>query len=188
MIKVSHVITCWVLLIMSSCQEYYPKPKAILRPEDHTLYMTLDTLPFIRFEIDTKAKISPLKNEEKEIWFNLSYTEYGAQLYNTYTTLSSGGLLSATEDFYKLLQRNTQKEEIHYTLYENKADSIYAHLFISTATAASPIQFFVTDSVKHYFRGALYFVDDTISRETKESYIGVLIGQIRHMLETFKWK
>ena len=53
--------------------------------------------------------------------------------------------------------------------------------------AASSIQFFLTDSTKHFIRGALYFnaVPNTDSISPVVDYIR---KDIYRMIETFEWK
>ncbi|MDD6211357.1 MAG: hypothetical protein PUB21_12235 [Bacteroidales bacterium] len=185
--KVQYWIVFFVLSL-SGCQEYYPKPKAVLRAEKSNDIVAVDTLLFANFETMRTTQISPQKKNGDEIWINIVYPEYQAELYGTYCPVKKNKLTVLTNDFYELLERNVRDEEFHYSLYESPADSVYAHLFLIGSSAASPIQFFVTDSVSRFFRGALYFAEPSLSDEKKASYTELLTEEVMHLLETFRWK
>jgi gliding motility-associated lipoprotein GldD len=52
---------------------------------------------------------------------------------------------------------------------------------------ATANQFFVTDSSKHFLRGALYF-DATPNEDSLGIVSRFLIDDVLHMINTFKWK
>jgi gliding motility-associated lipoprotein GldD len=53
--------------------------------------------------------------------------------------------------------------------------------------AATGRQFFVTDSTKHFLRGALYF--DTAPNEDSLSTVSKFLEQdMLHLINTFQWK
>ena len=52
--------------------------------------------------------------------------------------------------------------------------------------AATAKQFFVTDSVKHFLRGALYF-DATPNEDSLGIVNNFLQEDMRHLINTFRW-
>jgi gliding motility-associated lipoprotein GldD len=69
-------------------------------------------------------------------------------------------------------------------LTPNKVEGIYFSLAGNTATAN---QFFLTDSTKHFLRGALYF--DATPNEDSLSIVNDFLKQdIRHLINTLKWR
>ena len=58
---------------------------------------------------------------------------------------------------------------------------------IEGSGAASPCQFFVTDSTTHFLRGALYF-NIVPNNDSLAPVIGFIRQDILHMLKTFRWK
>ena len=56
-----------------------------------------------------------------------------------------------------------------------------------TGNAASPLQFYLTDSIHHFVNGALYF-------EVQPNYDSILPAvkfiekDIKHLMETLEWK
>ena len=53
--------------------------------------------------------------------------------------------------------------------------------------AATSKQFFVTDTGKHFLRGALYF-NATPNADSLQPVQDFLQQDIQHLLQTFKWK
>ena len=58
---------------------------------------------------------------------------------------------------------------------------------IEGVEAASPFQFYLTDSVDHFVRGALYF-NVVPNNDSLAPVIDYLKDDMRHMIETFEWK
>jgi gliding motility-associated lipoprotein GldD len=59
--------------------------------------------------------------------------------------------------------------------------------YIEGTQAASPCQFFVTDSSSRFLRGALYF-NVPPNNDSLAPVIAFIREDIRHMLMTFRWK
>jgi gliding motility-associated lipoprotein GldD len=53
--------------------------------------------------------------------------------------------------------------------------------------AASPTQFFVTDSAKHFLRGSLYF-NAAPNSDSLAPVVKYIKEDMLHLLETVKWK
>jgi gliding motility-associated lipoprotein GldD len=81
-----------------------------------------------------------------------------------------------------------------------KADAIYDSLVVDRernmfgliyelegSGAASPYQFFLTDSVSHFLRGALYF-NTVPNNDSLEPVIDFLISDINYLIKTLEWK
>jgi len=59
-------------------------------------------------------------------------------------------------------------------------------LYVVGGDAASQIQFYVTDSVKHYLRGSLYFAVNPNS-DSLQPYSAYLLQDMRGILATLRW-
>lgn len=72
--------------------------------------------------------------------------------------------------------------------YENHQSQVYGLTYsILGVAAASPFQFYLTDSVDHFVRGALYF-STVPNNDSLAPVINFLKEDINHMIETFEWK
>ena len=75
---------------------------------------------------------------------------------------------------------------ISESVYINEKYKVYGLLYDYEGITATSTQFYLTDSVNHFFRGALYF-----NTEVTDSLLPInnfLKEDIKHMIETFKWE
>jgi gliding motility-associated lipoprotein GldD len=67
-------------------------------------------------------------------------------------------------------------------------DNLFGLVYnIEGVEAASPYQFFLTDSLNHFVRGALYF-NFPPNNDSLEPVINHLEEDILHLIDTFEWK
>ncbi|MBU2950684.1 gliding motility lipoprotein GldD [Tamlana agarivorans] len=178
-----------------SCEEdLLPKPKAFLRleyPEAKYEGSKFD-LPF-SFEINTlatKVKSQKVRGTTESYGVNLEYPTLKGTLFLTYKSIDNNE--NNLNDFLRDAQNFTQKhtikaDEIPVTPYENYKRKVYGAFAEVKGDVASPAQFYVTDSVKHFLTGSLYFY-------AKPNYDSILPAanylqkDIKHIMETVKWK
>ena len=72
------------------------------------------------------------------------------------------------------------------TPYKNKLGT-GGMVFDFDGPSASPIHFFLTDSVDHFFKGSLYF-DNSNQVDSLTPVIDFLKEDLYNMLNTFQWK
>lgn len=187
-----------ILLVVVFCfscgEDYVPKPKAFLRldyPEAKYVDANLE-LPF-SFEknlLATKLKSKELKASTKSYGLNLEYPSLKGTIFITYKAVENNknNLAKFLRDAEKFTLEHTQKaDEIPTYPFENKAQKVYGMLSEVKGNVASPVQFYVTDSVNHFITGSLYFY-------AKPNYDSILPAakylqkDIMHLMETVKWK
>ena len=64
---------------------------------------------------------------------------------------------------------------------------VYGILYEIDGNAASSLQFFLTDSVKHYLRGALYF-NVQPNKDSLAPIINFVKEDVFVLIESFEWK
>lgn len=178
-----------LLLLISSCTEYTPKPKGYFRIEfEKPQYNMLesDSLPY-SFEINKNTEIQFLESSRNEKWVNLIYPQQNATLYCSYLNTSKTDINKAIQDSYNLVQKQESVLSIKEKSYVNPQKGIYGSLFLIDGDCISPIQFHLTDSVHHFFRGSVYYSHKTNS-DSIAPVTNYLIQNITNMIETFNWK
>jgi gliding motility-associated lipoprotein GldD len=118
-----------------------------------------------KFEYPSYAEISKDSSffdtkPENDYWLNIDVPSLDARLYISYKTIAKSGKNS----FDSLLMQTTTMSFKHSSLANgiepkpfkttNGIDGVF---FDVSGDVATSKQFFLTDSVKHFFRGALYF-------------------------------
>ncbi|MCK5170865.1 MAG: gliding motility lipoprotein GldD, partial [Bacteroidales bacterium] len=63
---------------------------------------------------------------------------------------------------------------------------VYGILYEIEGNAASSVQFFLTDSIKHYIRGALYFNVEP-NKDSLAPVINFVKEDIKILIESFEW-
>lgn len=188
--KIKAVFFLLLVFILNSCdQPYSPKPRGYFRidlPEKK--YKEFDTTFPYRFEYPVYAEISNDPHSPKEkYWINVNFVPFKATLHLSYKEID-GNLIDYLEDAHKMVVKHIPKAD---AIYDSLVVDRNRHMFgliyeLEGSGAASPYQFFLTDSVSHFLRGALYF-NTVPNNDSLEPVIEFLTTDIDHMIKTIEW-
>jgi gliding motility-associated lipoprotein GldD len=179
-----------ILLVISCDNNYYPKPRGYFRidlPEKS--YVVFDTAFPYSFEVPVYAKILPDTDPQAEpYWINVSFPQFRGILHLSYKKIN-GNLTNYLEDTRTMVMKHIPKaSSIDNKAYENPEKKVYGLTYtISGVAAASPYQFYLTDSTRYFVRGALYF-NSVPNNDSLAPVIDFLKEDINHLIETFEWK
>lgn len=183
------------VLLLASCADpdYSPKPSAYLRIDmpSHA-YQLVDTaaLPFT-FERSTASQLTIKKDTPAEQYIDITYPQYaGAVVYLTYKRLASPDALQGQVDTaYRLLSQHFDYSTgVRDQMIDYPQDRVYTTTYqITGSRAASPYQFYATDSAQHFLRGSLFF-SVTPNNDSLAPVIQYIEADITHLLETLKWR
>ncbi|HML83849.1 MAG TPA: gliding motility lipoprotein GldD [Bacteroidales bacterium] len=180
-----------ILTIAISCDETYtPKPRGYIRIElPERSYISLDsTFPY-KFEYPSYAKLStPKEAINQPYMLNIDIPRYKATLFLTYKAVN-GNIATYLEDNHVFLSRHISKASaIDESVVASEEHDVWGAIYtISGSGAASPLQFFVTDSSANFLRGALYF-NVVPNNDSLAPVIEFLQKDIAHLIETLQWK
>lgn len=120
-------------------------------------------------------------------WFNIEFPQYKAKIYLTYIDIKND-LEELMEQTYKINVKNhiIKADAINEQLISNQEKNIYGILYDLKGNTATAVQFFVTDSIRHYLRGSLYFACEPES-DSLAPVIEFFREDIIHMIETLQW-
>jgi gliding motility-associated lipoprotein GldD len=174
-----------ILAAFSSCKkEVLPKPSSQLRL-DYPLaeYASFGNHCPFKFDINAAAIIK----EEKECGFTIEYPKMKATIYLTYKTVNNN-IDALLGDAQKLTYKHVIKaDDISEQPFINNESKVYGMFYQVNGNAATNLQFYATDSVKHFVTGSVYFYAkpnyDSIMPAT--SFIK---NDMQRLLETLKWK
>lgn len=180
------------LFFQSACSDYYqPKPRGYFRiylPEkEYTTDSTL-VLPYSFEQPVYSVLVKDPHPLAEKYWTNLNFPAYKAKLHLSYKPIE-GNLPALLDDAYKLVNKHIPKANaINENVYIDPTNHVYGITYtIKGVDAASPFQFYVTDSTRNFLRGALYF-DVRPNNDSLAPVIDFIDNDIRHMIETFRWK
>jgi gliding motility-associated lipoprotein GldD len=191
--------TTWILvlvvLLMGCKEKYTPKPRQYFRitfPEK--TYHTIESGYPYSFEIPDYAEIVPdIKNPDQPYWINVSVPANKAEIHISYYDLSASGssnrnlLNKFMEDTRSLAYKHTIKADaIQEQVWMNPGENVYGLIYRIEGNAASPLQFFLTDSTSHFLRGALY-IREVPNIDSLKPVIEFLEPDVIRLIETTSW-
>ncbi|MCQ2350720.1 MAG: gliding motility lipoprotein GldD [Paludibacteraceae bacterium] len=186
--KVKFLITAMFLaLILVSCNSNTPKPRGYFRIAlDEKTYDTVNLQEPVSFEYPSNVARIVYHRAEEE-FFDIEYPKYNARIYCSYKDID-GNFYAISEDSRNFVYKHVIKADaISEQPFEAPERSMYGILYLIKGNTASQVQFLLTDSVKHFLRGALYFNN----RPNKDSIAPVadyITDDIVRLMETAEWK
>ena len=185
------LIPILLALILFSCNgDYYPKPMGhfrIDRPEK--AYVRFDSTYPYAFDYPVYATIVPSSgNQGDKYWLNVDFKRFRGKIHLSYKVVD-GNLNAYIEDSRAMAMKHIPKASGIKTIsYTNPESKVYGLSYtIEGVEAASPYQFYLTDSTHNFVRGALYF-SVVPNNDSLAPVIGFLEADIRRMIESFEWK
>lgn len=172
-----------------SCRETQaPKPAGYFRitfPEKS--YHELEPLYPYSFEIPDYAMVVPDRSKEAEPgWINIIVPANHAEIHISYKPIDRN-LHVFTEESRKLAYDHTIKaSSIEEKLFLNPAERVYGTIYFINGNAASPFQFYLTDSARHFLRGSLY-IRATPNIDSLKPVIDFLKSDVIKLIETLRW-
>ncbi|MDP2336503.1 MAG: gliding motility lipoprotein GldD [Bacteroidota bacterium] len=179
-----------VLLTALSCKkDYVPKPHGFFRITfQEKSYHEFDStaLPY-RFEIPGYSKVVPDHDRLAEpFWINLKVPAHKAEVNISYKRVENN-LAKLMLDSYTLAYKHSKKADaINERIYVNPEKKVYGTIYLIDGNAASPLQFYLTDSTDHFLRGALY-LREVPNIDSLRPVIDFLTPDVIHLIETTEW-
>lgn len=133
--------------------------------------------------------IAAIKNEEQheKYWIDILYPQFHGTLHISYKEVHND-LGDLIEDVHTMVMKHIPKssgiDEVMYLFPDHNVYGTGYH--IKGSEAASPFQFFVTDSTNHFLRGALYF-NTLPNNDSLAPVINFLRKDIEEIISTITW-
>ncbi len=189
MFKKTLCILLLAAMIIGCGNDYMPKPDGYLRIDlPVKSYVMFDTVFPYSFEHPSYAKVFEVKNTEQPFWSNIEISRFSATIYLSYKPVKNN-LDTYIEDTRMYVMKHIPKassiDELSIVVPGSHVSGIIYD--IKGSEAASPCQFYLTDSSRHFLRGALYF-NNKPDNDSLATVIEFLKADIQHLAETLKWK
>ena len=120
-------------------------------------------------------------------WININFPRFNGKIYISYKQVGKTDFDKLVNDAFTMTYKHTSKAtEIQDSLM--KTDAGYTGVWFTVGgNAATARQFFVTDSVKHFLRGALYF--DTTPNEDSLSIVNDFLQiDMKYLINSLKFR
>lgn len=184
------VVTALALLLwLVSCREQpVPKPYGYFRiafPEKKYL-PSAPGYPY-RFEIPHYASMRRDSSQGAEPgWANIRIPGHKAEIHLSYKQVHHN-LGTYTEESRRMAYDHTVKASaIEEQSFTHPAARVFGTIYYIRGNAASPLQFYLTDSSRHFLRGSLY-IRATPNIDSLQPVIAFLEADAVRLMETLEW-
>lgn len=186
-----------LLTILSGCGDstYVPKPRGYYRidfpKKEYTQFVSKDC-PYA-FEYPVYAKVQRDTSffgapPTDPCWLNIDMPQFAGVIHISYKEIKGENTLEKLlDDAHKLSYKHTVKADFIDETPINTPNNVHGLMYDIGGNAASNIQFYVTDSVHHFIRGALYFNVEPNS-DSLAPVIKFVKEDVVHMVNTLQWK
>ena len=184
-----------VVLLVACNSDYTIKPRGFFKinfPQKSYQSFAQAGFPYT-FEYPTYAKVVQdttffEQKPENPYWLNIDFPQFGGRIHLSYKNVGKNNFDSLVNDAFTLsYKQHTYKasaiDPVPFTT-PNGMSGVYFSLRGNTATAH---QFFITDSVRHFVRGALYF-SATPNEDSLRPVNEFLRKDMDRLINTFQWK
>jgi gliding motility-associated lipoprotein GldD len=180
------VLVIFSIFVFSGCKKKYtPKPRGYYRidlPEKEYQKLEGDYPYTFIYPVYTL-----IKKDSSKYWINIEYPEVNGIIHISYLPIKNN-LNQIIEDTRKLAYKHTIKADaINERMFIKPEKGVYGILYEIEGNAASSVQFFLTDSINHYLRGALYFNIEP-NRDSLAPVLDFVKEDITALIESFEWK
>lgn len=121
-------------------------------------------------------------------WINIDVPQFHSRIYVSYKPVTPKNFDSLVSDGFKMVykQHTTVSTGIRDSAIST-ANNVEGFYFSLTGNTATANQFFVTDSTRHFLRGALYF-DATPNEDSLGIVNDFLRKDLFHLINTLRWR
>lgn len=174
-------------LVTFACEEetdYYPKPRGYMRldfPERIYSNYSDDNCPF-SFDVPEYFNLIDKTECNKDIMME----RFNATLFLTYLPIDSNLIMNVEYSRKLVYDHSIKADAIEEIPLIDPTRKAYGLKYNIKGDAASPCQFYVTDSVNHFLRGALYF-NVKPNYDSIKTSLDYVVEDIDKILETVRW-
>lgn len=194
------LLLCLLSLLTHSCGDDVlpvPKPRSYPRvyyPERAYEERTTD---YCHFSFEKPAGATIVREElffdaapPDSCWFDLRLAPaLNGSIHFSYYPIENYEQFEALRDeaFQLVGVHNQRASDIEEVVFRRPDARVHGIAFDIAGPAASPFQFFLTDSTRHFLRGALYF-DAEVQPDSLRPIIAYVKTDIIHLMETLQWE
>jgi gliding motility-associated lipoprotein GldD len=173
---------------------YTPKPKGYFKIDFPKHEYKLFDQPGYPYTFEYPVYANILKDTtffedkpENPYWINIEFPRFAGKIYISYKEIGKNDLNKLVNDAYNMTYKHSTRATEIVDSAIRTATGVGGVFFSVGGNAATAKQFFVTDSVKHFLRGALYF-DASPNEDSLGVVNNFLQDDMKHLINTFRWK
>lgn len=191
-----HLTGKHILFLIALCttligcrQNVVPKPYGYFRiaiPDTAYTQYAPQGYPYA-FSLSDNAVVRPHTHKGDAYWIDIDYAGLNITIHCSYKPVH-GNLRALSRDAQEFLYKHaTIATSIPEQGFENPDARVWGVYYELNGNTATPIQFYLTDSVRHFFRGAVYC--NTIpNQDSLAPVYDYMRADVRRLMESFTWQ
>ncbi len=184
------LLLLFVCAIVQGCGRHsVPKPYGYFRiaiPDTAYVQYAPENYPYA-FALSANAVVRPHVHEGEHYWIDVVYPELNAAIHCSYKPVH-GNLRTLSRDAQEFLYKHaTVASAIPEQGFDNPDARVWGVYYELLGNTASPIQFYVTDSTHHFFRGSVY-CNAVPNQDSLAPVYDYVREDVRRMMESFRWQ
>jgi gliding motility-associated lipoprotein GldD len=124
---------------------------------------------------------------ENPYWINIDFPRFNGRIYVSYKAIGKNDYTKLVNDAYNMTYKHSTKATEIVDSPMHTPNGVGGVFFTVGGNAATAKQFFITDTTKHFLRGALYF-DASPNADSLSVVNDFLQDDMKHLINTFRWK
>jgi len=193
--KTSFLIVFISSLAVACNSEYTPKPRGYFKIEFPQKKYQLFNSPGFPYSFEYPVYGEIIKDSlffeekaENPYWINIDFPQFDGRMHISYKEIGKNKFDSLVNDAFTMsYKQHTYKASAIEPKEFTTPNGVGGVYFTLKGNAATANQFFATDSVKHFLRGALYF-SATPNADSLAPVNKFLKEDMEHLISTLKWK
>lgn len=186
--KISFILFFTMLLV--SCQRHsVPKPIGYFRiaiPDTAYTYTKLPDYPY-SFKLSDNAQINDHPADGELYWIDIQYPTLNATIHCSYKPIRNN-FRELSHDAQEFLYKHTTvASAIPIQEFANPNNQVWGLYYELHGNTATPMQFVLTDSTKHFFRGSIY-CNCIPNQDSLAPIYDYLREDVRVIMESMKWR
>ncbi len=185
----------WIVLLTACNTDFVAKPRGYFEielPEKKYQLFSQPGFPY-SFEYPVYGEIVQDSlffedSAENRFWINIDFPRFNGRVHLSYKAIGRNKFDSLVNDAFTLsYKQHTYKASAIQPEQFKTPNGVSGVYFTLKGNAATSNQFFATDTVRHFLRGALYF-SATPNADSLKPVNDFLRQDVQHLIQTLNWK
>jgi len=184
-----------MLLLTSSCNSTFtPKPRGYYQVTFPEKKYKLFDEPGYPYSFEYPVYSNVIKDTtffgeatENPWWINVEFPQFSGKIYLSYKQVGQNRFEKLLNDAFNLTNKHSQKAYSIDDSLMRTPNRVTGMFFRVGGDVATSYQFFLTDTTRHFIRGALYF-EATPNQDSLSPMNNFVAEDMRHLINTFRWK
>lgn len=174
-------------LLFSCGKDSVPKPKGDLRleyPEPKYVKFTQPcpfTFEYSDFSVITDAK------KKRNCWYYINYNGMKGKVFLTYYPIKDDFEAHVKESEKMVYEHTVKASSIETKSFQYPEKRVFGNFYELKGQSASNLQFYITDSTRHFVTAYLYF-NSRPKPDSLAPAVDYVKRDMLHLIDTFEWK